>query len=74
MESDSLWLGAMRGPVKTLLKILCAVVAVTFLILVIQRLFFDGQVGVHEILRPEGGFLGKTMMYSLFGAIFVAGV
>ena len=74
MQSESIWLGRFQGPVKTALKVTCGIALITYLILICNKLFLNGTIGVHEMLRPEGGILGKIMMYSLFTSIFLGGV
>jgi TRAP-type C4-dicarboxylate transport system permease small subunit len=73
-QVKSLWLGRFRGPTKLALKVTCGITLATYLILIIQRMFFDGQVGVHEMLRPEGGIIAQIMLISLFASLVLAGV
>jgi len=73
-QANSIWLGRFRGPVKTALKGTCALTLATFFILVFQRAFLDGQVGVHEMLRPEGGIIAKILLLSLFSSLLLAGI
>ena len=74
MKGDSLWLGRAREPVRIATLALAAVAAIVYLWLVGQRVFVSGEVGVHEIIRPEGRIAVWAMLLSLAGFTFFASV
>ncbi len=74
MEENSVWLGRFRGPVKITMKLCFGVTLLLFLTLVMNKAFLGSGVGVHEILRPEGGIFAKAFLIMLASSLFVGGI
>ena len=62
MSDDSVWLGQFRKPVRQTAIISACLTLLVFVILVFNKAFLNSGVGVHEMLRPEGGILAWTFM------------
>ena len=69
METESVWLGSFRQPVRFLAYGLCALAALVFLWLVANRAMSEDALGVHEMIRPEGRPIVWAMLLSLGGAV-----
>ena len=74
MQTQSDWLGPFRGPVRllTLLTVGIAVLLTGYLIF--NRLILGGEIGMNEMLRPEGRVVVYATLISLFVAIPMAGI
>ena len=56
MESESLWLGPMRKPVRLIMLAFVGVTALIYAWLVFNKIFVTDAIGMHEMIRPaEGG-------------------
>ena len=69
MQQDSLWLGALRQPVRWLAIAFSVVVAALYIWFVGNAIVSEDAVGMHEMIRPEGRPLVAVMLYALAGAL-----
>ena len=74
MNEDSVWLGRFRGAVRKTAVTSAILTLLVFVILVFNKAFLNSNVGVHEMLRPEGGVLALIFMLLLAFTLFVAGI
>ena len=74
MEHNSLWLGSMRGPMRTAMLGFVALTALIFVYLIIARFIAAEPIGMHEMIRPEGRPVVQLMLVSIFGALLTASV
>ncbi len=69
MQQDSLWLGALRQPVRWIAIACTCVVAVLYVWFVANAFTYEDAVGMHEMIRPQGRPLVAIMLYALGGAL-----
>lgn len=69
MEKDSLWLGALRQPMRLAAIGFTATVAVLFVWLVANRILSADAIGMHEMIRPAGRPLVQLMLFAVAGSI-----
>jgi TRAP-type C4-dicarboxylate transport system permease small subunit len=74
MQEQSVWLGRYKELVRKLMICSFSLTLLLFFILVVNKVFFGGQVGVHEMLRPEGGILAKTLLSLLALSLLIGGI
>ncbi|MDW4498783.1 TRAP transporter small permease [Sulfitobacter sp. D35] len=74
MESDSLWLGALRKPVKLLMFGFIGLTTLIYMWLVFNRILSADAIGMHEMIRPEGRPLVTVMLLSFSAAVLFAGL
>jgi len=74
MKGESVWLGAMRKPVKWAMIIFAAIAGAVYLWLIFSHLISDNAYGMYEMIRPSGKPIVWVMLWSLGGAIFFASV
>lgn len=74
MQEDSVWLGPLRRPVKLTMLAFTAVAVLSCGFLIINRLVFGSEIGMHQMLRPDGLLSVHLALWSLFGALFFASV
>ncbi|NDR57583.1 TRAP transporter small permease subunit [Aliiruegeria sabulilitoris] len=75
MESDSLWLGHMRKPVRLIMLAFLGVTALIYVWLVFNKIFMADAIGMHEMIRPsEGGAIVTIMLYAMLGSLLSAGI
>ncbi|SDJ10594.1 TRAP transporter small permease subunit [Aliiruegeria lutimaris] len=75
MESDSLWLGHMRKPVRLIMLAFVGVTALIYVWLVFNKIFMADAIGMHEMIRPsEGGTIVTIMLYAMLGSLLSAGI
>ncbi|KUF12101.1 TRAP transporter small permease subunit [Pseudoponticoccus marisrubri] len=72
METQSVWLGPARQPVRLLMVLFTAASLLLVGALFIAAMFFDSAIGMHQMLRPEGRALVYLTHVAVFGAIFLA--
>jgi len=66
MQDNSLFLGQLRGPIKTGMIIFCSITFVLYLLLVGQRMFTEDSYGMFEMIRPAGKPLVQLTL-AMFG-------
>ncbi len=70
MQSESVWLGPLRGPVRLAMILSVAVTLVTWLWLIAQHFTgAESPIGMYEMLRPTGRPMVQFMLWSLFAAL-----
>ena len=74
MNADGVWLGRFRGVVRQTAVVSAGLTLLVFAILVFNKAFLDSGVGVHEMLRPEGGILARTFMMLLAFTLVVGSI
>jgi TRAP-type C4-dicarboxylate transport system permease small subunit len=74
MQDTSVWLGPMRQPVKLAAVAFTAATVLTCGWLIVNRLFFGSEIGMHQMLRPGDMISVKLALWSLFGSLFFASV
>ena len=74
MQEQGVWLGRYRGLMRSTMMWSCGLTLLLFFIMVVNKIFFDSQVGVHEMLRPEGGILAKSLLIMLALTLFFGGI
>ena len=62
MHDNSLWLGRMRGPVKTAMMVFIGLTLALYVWLIAQHLFSDTAYGMFEMIRPAGRPLVLVML------------
>ena len=74
MNADGVWLGRFRGVVRQTAVVSAGLTVLVFAILVFNKAFLDSGVGVHEMLRPEGGILARTFMILLAFTLVIGSI
>ena len=75
MQEQSVWLGRYKGLVRKLMMWSFSLTLLLFFIMVVNKVFFGGQVGVHEMLRPEeGGVLAVTLLSLIALSLLIGGI
>lgn len=77
MQTNSLFLGRLRGPVKTGMIVFCAITFALYLFLVGQRIFAAESYGMFEMIRPGGKPLVQVTLAAfaialLFASLFLS--
>ncbi|GMG84169.1 hypothetical protein LNKW23_33830 [Paralimibaculum aggregatum] len=72
MENESVWLGPMRQPIKLLMYLSVATAAIIGAYLTVSAHFLGGEVGMHEMLRPEGRTEVLAMLWALLASFVFA--
>ena len=72
MDDRSLWLGALRGPVKMAMIAFCVATAILFVVLVLSPLYMAEPISMHEMIRPAGRPLVWAMLACVAGALLFA--
>jgi TRAP-type C4-dicarboxylate transport system permease small subunit len=69
MESESIWLGPMRKPVRLGMTGFAVAAAVTFAWMAIQTFVAAEPVTMYDLLRPSGHILAQLLLFTFSGAI-----
>lgn len=69
MQGESVWCGRLRNPIRLAMLFFCGLTAIIYVWLVLNRVFVEDALGLHEMIRPEGRPIVWAMMISLTGAI-----
>ncbi len=69
MEQQSVWLGQLRGPVRWLMLVSVGLAVLSCGWLIVSNLVFGSDVGMHEMLRPDGRLIVLFALWSLFAAL-----
>jgi TRAP-type C4-dicarboxylate transport system permease small subunit len=72
MVQNSLWLGRMRGPVKTAMIGFVGLTILLYIYLVVMKIVGTDPIGMHEMIRPAGRPMVQIMLVSLGLALFFA--
>jgi TRAP-type C4-dicarboxylate transport system permease small subunit len=70
MERESVWLGSLREPVRLGMIASGAVAIALFVWLVFDRKALGGDIGMHEMIRPEGRPLVSAMLWATAISLF----
>lgn len=74
MNSESLWLGAMRQPVRLAMLGFTGVAVLLYAWLVANALLAEDPIDMFDMIRPNGRIVVLTMLISLAGAILLASI
>ncbi|XDA97258.1 TRAP transporter small permease [Sulfitobacter sp. LCG007] len=74
MEDQSLWLGALRRPMKLLMFGFMGLTALLYVWLVANHVLSADAVGMNEMIRPQGRPIVIVTLLSFLGAIVLAGI
>lgn len=74
MNTKSVWLGPLRGPVRLLAIGFTALALALFAWIAINNALSEDAIGMMEMIRPEGGWLAKLMLGALTGALLFGSV
>lgn len=66
MQDNSLFLGQLRGPIKTGMIVCCLITFALYLLLIGQQIFTEDAYGMFEMIRPAGKPLVQLML-AMFG-------
>lgn len=69
MEKKSVWLGRFKSPVRLAMFGFTGFMLLLFAWLVLNKIFVEDAIGMHEIIREEGGIIAKLMLFSLAGSV-----
>ena len=64
----------MRGPVRVLLLISCAITLAIYLWLILSHFISEDAYGMHEMIRPQGKPLVAAFLYSLLSTTLLASI
>jgi TRAP-type C4-dicarboxylate transport system permease small subunit len=74
MQKQSVWLGPLRGPVKRVM-ILCITAALACCgWLIFSSLFLGSEIGMNQMLRPEGYLSAHVTVWAIFAALLSSSV
>jgi len=74
MQSNSLWLGRLRGPVKTLMIVFVGLTLALYVYLILNKIFVADAYGMHEMIRPAGRPIVQAMLALLSLSILFASI
>ncbi|MEM9148680.1 MAG: TRAP transporter small permease [Pseudomonadota bacterium] len=74
MQGESVWLGALRGPMRIVMLATTALAIGVYGWLVIGALTGRSEIGMHEMLRPEGRPMVHLMLWSLVAALLSSAI
>ena len=72
MNTESLWLGSLRQPMRKLMIGFIALTALMFGVILVTNLFSEEFLGVHEMIRPEGRPMVAIMLFLLAGTMLTS--
>ena len=68
-QTESVWLGRLRGPVRLRPDAASAVALAIAAWLIVGQFAFGAEIGMYEMLRPEGRPMVQVMLWLLFAAL-----
>ncbi len=74
MENDSVWLGSMRKPIRTLAIVSASVTALIFFWMVAGHFYQADPIGMKEMIRPAGQPLVQIMLASVFLSLLLISI
>ncbi|MEO9904012.1 TRAP transporter small permease [Nisaea sp.] len=74
MNSESLWLGGMREPVRLAMLAFTGSAVLLYLWIIGNALLFEDAIDMFDMIRPKGRFVVLAMLVSLTGAILLASI
>ena len=72
MNTESLWLGSFRQPMRKIMIGFITLTALMFGVILVSNLFSEEFLGVHEMIRPEGRPMVAIMLFLLAGTMLSA--
>jgi TRAP-type C4-dicarboxylate transport system permease small subunit len=69
MQKHSVWLGPLRGPVKTVMIASVAFAVACCLWLILGSAFFGSDIGMKQMLLPEGYLSAHITIWAIFAAL-----
>lgn len=72
MNTESLWLGSLRQPMRKLMIGFIALTVLMFGVILVTNLFSEEFLGVHEMIRPEGRPMVAIMLFLLAGTMLTS--
>lgn len=72
MNTQSLWLGSFRQPMRKIMIGFITLTLVMFGVILVSNLFSEEFLGVHEMIRPEGRPMVAVMLFLLAGTMLSA--
>lgn len=72
MNTESLWLGSLRQPMRKLMIGFIALTVLMFGVILVTNLFSEEFLGVHEMIRPEGRPMVAIMLFLMAGTMLTS--
>ncbi len=69
MERDGVWLGLLRKPIKWAMYVSLAVLAASYLWVIFADLALGWDIGMQEMLRPDGSLSAYLILWSFFCSV-----
>ena len=74
VEQQSLWLGPLRAHVRLISAGLIGLTGLIAVYLIGGKLFGWSDVGMHELLRPDGRVIVKALLWSMTAAFIITAI
>ena len=74
MNTQSLWLGSLRQPMRKLMIGFITLTVLMFGVILVSNLFSEEFLGVHEMIRPEGRPMVSIMLFLLAGTMLTSSI
>lgn len=74
MNTESLWLGSLRQPMRKLMIAFISLTVLMFGVILVTNIFSEEFLGVHEMIRPEGRPMVSIMLFLLSGTMLTSSI
>jgi TRAP-type C4-dicarboxylate transport system permease small subunit len=74
MNTESLWLGSLRQPMRKLMIAFISLTVLMFGVILVTNMFSEEFLGVHEMIRPEGRPMVSIMLFLLSGTMLTSSI
>lgn len=74
MNTESLWLGSLRQPMRKLMIAFISLTVLMFGVILVTNMFSEEFLGVHEMIRPEGRPMVSIMLFLLAGTMLTSSI
>lgn len=74
MNTESLWLGSLRQPMRKLMIAFISLTVLMFGVILVTNMFSEEFLGVHEMIRPEGRPMVGIMLFLLSGTMLTSSI
>jgi len=74
MDQEGVWLGPLRAPMRMAAIVFVAAAILTGGWLIFSALVLGSEIGMHQMLRPDGLISVKLTLWSLLGAVIFSSV
>lgn len=74
MNTESLWLGSLRQPMRKLMIAFISLTVLMFGVILVTNMFSEEFLGVHEMIRPEGRPMVSIMLFLLAGTLLTSSI